>query len=97
LLPYGRVESVEIHSAKRGMLAMKPGTEASDPRLCLQCGKRIVHRRVTALYCSGKCREIHNAQKRRQIRQDAKEAPPGISQPELNTPFRDTEGESERR
>jgi hypothetical protein len=44
---------------------MKSGTRESNTRHCLQCGKPIVHRRITALYCSGKCREIHNANKRR--------------------------------
>jgi predicted nucleic acid-binding Zn ribbon protein len=42
--------------------------EEDNPRRCVECGKPILHRRVTALYCSGKCRELHNAQKRRQAR-----------------------------
>jgi predicted nucleic acid-binding Zn ribbon protein len=37
-------------------------------RRCVECGKPIVHRRVTAFYCSGKCRELHNARKRREAR-----------------------------
>jgi predicted nucleic acid-binding Zn ribbon protein len=48
---------------------------ASNPRAsCIECGKLIVHRRTTALYCSGKCREIHNALKRRQARSEMKDA-----------------------
>jgi predicted nucleic acid-binding Zn ribbon protein len=43
-------------------------------RHCVACGKLIVHRRMTALYCSGKCREIHNARKRRDARRDTKNA-----------------------
>ena len=47
--------------------------EGNNPRYCVACGKPIVHRRVTALYCSGKCRELHNAQKRRKARHETKE------------------------
>jgi hypothetical protein len=47
--------------------------EEDNPRRCVECGKPILHRRVTALYCSGKCRELHNAQKRRQARYEAKD------------------------
>jgi predicted nucleic acid-binding Zn ribbon protein len=43
-------------------------------RLCVECGKPIVHRRTTAFYCSGKCRELHNARKRQQTRNAMKEA-----------------------
>jgi predicted nucleic acid-binding Zn ribbon protein len=63
---------------------MKLGVEASNARQCLQCGKLIVHRRITALYCSGKCREIHNAQKRRQVRDDTTAVSPGPCEPETN-------------
>ena len=51
-----------------GPAAMSAGAELGEPRRCLECGKPIVHRRVTALYCSGKCRELHNARRRRQAR-----------------------------
>jgi hypothetical protein len=71
---YSRIS--RLKTATLGMLAIESGTEASDPRQCLECGKLIVHRRVTALYCSGKCREIHNAQKRRQARHDTKNPQP---------------------
>jgi predicted nucleic acid-binding Zn ribbon protein len=66
------------------MLAVKPGVEASHPRQCLQCGKLIVHRRITALYCSGKCREIHNAHKRRRVRGDTKDVPSPACEPETS-------------
>jgi predicted nucleic acid-binding Zn ribbon protein len=66
------------------MFAMKPRAGASDPRQCLECGKLIVHRRITALYCSGKCREIHKAEKRRRVRGDMKDVPPGTCEPETN-------------
>jgi predicted nucleic acid-binding Zn ribbon protein len=52
---------------------MKAGAEEAATRRCVECGKPIVHRRVTALYCSGKCRELHNALKRRQARHGTKE------------------------
>jgi predicted nucleic acid-binding Zn ribbon protein len=48
---------------------------AGNPRAsCIECGNPIVHRRTTALYCSGKCRELYNARKRRQARSDMKDA-----------------------
>jgi predicted nucleic acid-binding Zn ribbon protein len=53
---------------------MKAGAKEAAPRPCVECGKPIVHRRVTALYCSGKCRELHNALKRRQARHETQEA-----------------------
>jgi predicted nucleic acid-binding Zn ribbon protein len=53
---------------------MKSRKESGDPRHCVECGKPIVHRRITALYCSGKCREIHNARKRRDARYEMTEA-----------------------
>ena len=53
---------------------MNSSAGAGDPRHCVACGKQIFHRRMTALYCSGKCREIHNARKRRQARSEMKEA-----------------------
>jgi predicted nucleic acid-binding Zn ribbon protein len=53
--------------------AMKAGAEEGRPRRCVACGKPIVHRRVTALYCSGKCRELQNARKRRQARHETKD------------------------
>src|SRR5215813_601787 len=79
---YSRIS--RLKATTHGMLAAQSGTEASHPsgaeanhpRHCLECGKPIVHRRITALYCSGKCREIHNAQKRRQARNNATGAPP---------------------
>jgi predicted nucleic acid-binding Zn ribbon protein len=43
-------------------------------RLCVECGKPIMHRRTTAFYCSGKCRELHNARKRQQARVALKDA-----------------------
>jgi predicted nucleic acid-binding Zn ribbon protein len=52
---------------------MKADAEPGTARGCVECGKPIVHRRVTALYCSGKCRELHNARKRRQARHATKE------------------------
>jgi predicted nucleic acid-binding Zn ribbon protein len=51
---------------------MTAGAEEGTVRRCVECGKPIVHRRVTALYCSGKCRELHNARKRRQARHATK-------------------------
>jgi len=77
---YSRVPRVKATTL--GMLATESGTEAGNPRHCLECGKPIIHRRITALYCSGKCREIHNAQKRRQIRNDAKDNAPALRDPE---------------
>jgi predicted nucleic acid-binding Zn ribbon protein len=53
---------------------MSDGAAAGDPHHCVECGKPIVRRRTTALYCSGKCREIHNARKRRQARHEMKNA-----------------------
>jgi hypothetical protein len=38
--------------------------------------------RTTELYCSGKCREIRNARKRRQERSDMKDAAPPACTPE---------------
>lgn len=52
---------------------MNAGAEEGAQRHCVECGKQIVHRRVTALYCSGKCREMHNARKRRQARSETKD------------------------
>jgi predicted nucleic acid-binding Zn ribbon protein len=52
---------------------MKAGEEEGAARRCVECGKPIVRRRVTALYCSGKCRELHNARKRRQARSETKD------------------------
>jgi Uncharacterized protein containing a Zn-ribbon (DUF2116) len=52
---------------------MKADADGDTPRHCVKCGKPIVHRRVTALYCSGKCRELYNAHKRRQARSDTKD------------------------
>jgi predicted nucleic acid-binding Zn ribbon protein len=47
---------------------------------CVECGKPVMRRRSTALYCSGKCREIHNARKRRQARTEMKaEAQPAAA------------------
>jgi predicted nucleic acid-binding Zn ribbon protein len=51
---------------------MKAGAQEGSARRCVECAKPIVHRRVTALYCSGKCRELHNARKRRQARDGTK-------------------------
>jgi predicted nucleic acid-binding Zn ribbon protein len=48
---------------------------AADLRHCVECGKPIVHRRMTALYCSGKCRESYNARKRRQARYEMQARP----------------------
>jgi predicted nucleic acid-binding Zn ribbon protein len=51
-------------------------------RLCVECGKPIVNRRTTAFYCSGKCRELHNARKRQQARialKDDAAQPPAAS------------------
>ena len=39
----------------------------------------IVHRRTTALYCSGKCRELHNARKRREARELKNAAQPACA------------------
>lgn len=62
---------------------MKAEEKAGPARHCLECGKPIVHRRVTALYCSGKCRERHNALKRRQARNgEAKKGAPPVCAPE---------------
>jgi hypothetical protein len=58
------------------MIPLNPGTDADDPRRCLECGKPVVRRRITALYCSGKCRERHNARKRQQTRYHAEEVMP---------------------
>jgi predicted nucleic acid-binding Zn ribbon protein len=52
---------------------MKAGAEEGVARRCVECTKPIVHRRVTALYCSGKCRELRNARKRRQARHATKD------------------------
>jgi predicted nucleic acid-binding Zn ribbon protein len=87
---YSRIS--RLKATTHGVFAAKSGAEAgppsdaaaSNPRHCLECGKPIVRRRITALYCSGKCREIHNAQKRRQARHDAMDAPPTISAPETD-------------
>jgi predicted nucleic acid-binding Zn ribbon protein len=65
---------------------MKPRTETGDPRRCIECEKPIVRRRTTALYCSGKCREIYNARKRRQARQEMKEAVQPAHAPETCVP-----------
>jgi predicted nucleic acid-binding Zn ribbon protein len=48
----------------------------------MECGKPIVRRRTTALYCSGKCREIHNARKRRKTGDETQEAALGACAPE---------------
>jgi predicted nucleic acid-binding Zn ribbon protein len=56
--------------------------ETGQPRHCVECGKPIIHRRTTALYCSGKCRENHNAGKRRQARSEMKEAAQALCTPE---------------
>jgi len=77
---YSRIPRLKATTV--GMLATKSGREASNLRYCLECGKPIVHRRITALYCSGKCREIHNAQKRRQVHNDTKDGPPATCEPE---------------
>jgi predicted nucleic acid-binding Zn ribbon protein len=61
---------------------MNPGAGAGRTRHCVECGKPIVHRRMTALYCSGKCREIHNAGKRRQARHEMKNAAQAARPPE---------------
>lgn len=67
-----------------GAPAMKPGAHVGGPRHCLECGKLIARRRVTAVYCSGKCREIHNAKKRRQAREDAKNGSLSAPDPETD-------------
>jgi predicted nucleic acid-binding Zn ribbon protein len=84
---YSRIS--RLKATTHAVLAAQPGTEAghpsrteaTHPRHCLECGKPIVHRRITALYCSGKCREIHNAQKRRQVRHDTIDTLPATSEP----------------
>jgi predicted nucleic acid-binding Zn ribbon protein len=74
-----------MSAAEPGTEASHPsGTEASHPRHCIECGKPIIRRRITALYCSGKCREIHNAQKRRQTRHNMIDAAPTRSEPETS-------------
>ena len=75
---YNRVPP--LAAAILGAFAMK----SDSPRHCLECGKLIVHRRITAFYCSGKCREIHNAQRRRLAREEAK-----ITLPPTHTPEAD--------
>jgi predicted nucleic acid-binding Zn ribbon protein len=54
---------------------------SAPPRLCVECGKPIIYRRTTAFYCSGKCRELHNAHKRQQARIALKDTaqPPAVS------------------
>src|SRR5215471_5800611 len=64
--------------------AMTSGAGDRNARHCLQCGKPIVHRRITAFYCSGKCREIHNAQRRRIAREEAKTDAPPTATPEAD-------------
>jgi predicted nucleic acid-binding Zn ribbon protein len=59
---------------------MSAGTD--QPRHCVECGKPVVHRRTTALYCSGKCRELYNARKRRRVRTEMKEAAQVAETPE---------------
>jgi predicted nucleic acid-binding Zn ribbon protein len=66
------------------MMAMTSSATAGNLRHCLECGKPIIRRRITALYCSGKCREIHNAQKRRQVRHDTIDAAPPMREPETD-------------
>jgi predicted nucleic acid-binding Zn ribbon protein len=50
--------------------------EETALRHCAECGNPIIHRRRTAFYCSGKCREIHNVRKRREARYEMKNAAP---------------------
>jgi predicted nucleic acid-binding Zn ribbon protein len=65
--------------------------EDTAPRHCVECGNPIVHRRKTAFYCSGKCREIHNVRKRREARFEMKNAAP----PKCTAPCTATEGAQE--
>lgn len=77
-------------AAAGGPAAMKTRAETGDARWCIECGKQILHRRMTALYCSGKCREIYNARKRRQARSEMKNAAEPVHAPQ-SEPARESE------
>jgi len=72
------------HAAACEVFVMKSGTQASKPRHCLECGKPIIHRRSTAFYCSGKCREAYNANKRRLARENTKKTAPPADKSETD-------------
>jgi len=80
----GQSRAPKLSAAGPGTVIMKFGPKAGSPRHCLECGKLIAHRRITALYCSGKCREIHNAKKRRQAREEVKNGEPAASQSQID-------------
>jgi predicted nucleic acid-binding Zn ribbon protein len=67
-----------------GAFAMKSGKKVSNLRHCLECGKPIIHRRITAVYCSGKCREVHNAKKRRLAHEDTEDVSPPLRKPQAD-------------